>query len=56
MKTSFASLGKLFRREKLVGRQSKTERPRSVEKPPIEIAPDDPIVAYFQQSNGVVDI
>ena len=32
------------------------ERAEEIESPPIEIAPNDPIIAYFQSAGGTVDI
>jgi serine phosphatase RsbU (regulator of sigma subunit)/anti-sigma regulatory factor (Ser/Thr protein kinase) len=56
MSSPFSNLRKFIRRERQVSQQNGVEHPRSIEKPPIEIAPNDPLIAYFQQSHGVVDI
>src|SRR5688572_8061483 len=43
-------------REVEVPRTPLAERPRQVVLPTFEIAPDDPIIAYFQNTSGVIDI
>ncbi len=55
--TSFwRNLGGRRRHEPQVAPQPVAERPRQAAAPAIDIAPDDPIIAYFQTASGAVDI
>ena len=40
----------------VVTREAPTAKARELDAPPVEIAPNDPIIAYFQSAPGAVDI